>query len=428
MPASRRPSGLLDGPGISAPEPSLTPAEVLARAEALRPLLLERQAETEQRTYYSESTHGAFLEAGFYRVLQPRHYGGYEFDVAVFYRLVMTIARGCPSSAWCFSLAAAHVLQCAALFPEAAQSALFGEDGDFRAPLRALPRGSATRENRGYMIDGTWDFCSGAPYATHFVGTTLLAPADASTDDCHAQPQQPILFVLPRAQWTMLDDWRDILGFRGSGSHSISVDQAYVDPEFVVTGVLHDVDVSDGTPGLRLHGNPMYAGRYLAFFGAELAAIIVGTARAALDEYERLLPIKLTTFPPAVPRRLDHDFQCALGVALGLVDTAEAAVVHVGEKYMEYCQRGAEHGMPFSREEDLRLHAVASHAGRLAWEAVELLARKAGSSASARDGQRMQRYLRDLVTYRSHHESTQFEAHATMLARVRLGLPMWDEV
>ncbi|MGZ4725565.1 MAG: acyl-CoA dehydrogenase family protein, partial [Ilumatobacteraceae bacterium] len=127
-----------------------------------------------------------------------------------------------------------------------------------------------------------------------------------------------------------------------------------------------------------------------------------------------------------VSRHLHRDWQLPLGVALGLIDTAEAAVLYVGERYMEYSRRGAEGGEPFTREEDLRLHAVASHAGRLAWDAMDLLMRKAGSNSAARDGQRLQRYLRDMVTYRSHHESTQFEAHATMLGRVRFGLPMWE--
>jgi 3-hydroxy-9,10-secoandrosta-1,3,5(10)-triene-9,17-dione monooxygenase len=406
---------------ISPPEPRLTPSEVVGRAEAMRPMLLEQQAETEERTYYSQETHQAFLDAGFYRLLQPRRYGGYEFDVPTYYRVVMAVSRGCPSTGWCLALASAHVLQVAALFSVQAQTEAFGDDGDFRAPLRALPHGSARQVAGGYLIDGTWDYCSGAPYATHFVGVTLLEPEGAQ-----AAPQ-PVVFMLPRRQWRMLDDWGDIIGFRGSGSHSIAVDQQLAGPDLVVPVLLHDIDVSEGTPGLRLHGNPMYAGRYLAFFGAELASIIVGTARAALDEYERLARLKRTTFPPAVPRYLHPDFQRPLGVALGLIDTAEAAVLHVGERYMEYCRRGAQGGEPFSREEDLRLHAVASHAGRLAWEAVDLLGRKAGSSASARDGQRMQRYLRDLATYRSHHESTQFEAHATMLGRVRFGLSMWED-
>ena len=37
--------------------------ELVARAAALRPLLLEQAAETEQRAYYSEEIHRAFLDA-----------------------------------------------------------------------------------------------------------------------------------------------------------------------------------------------------------------------------------------------------------------------------------------------------------------------------------------------------------------------------
>ncbi|MGZ4791212.1 MAG: acyl-CoA dehydrogenase family protein [Ilumatobacteraceae bacterium] len=404
---------------ITVPEPYLTPEDLLARADAMRPQLLEEQMKTEQRTYYSEEVHHQFLDAGFYRVLQPRRFGGYEFDVPTFYKLAMTIARGCPSTAWCLTLASAHVLQFSSLFSEETQIAVFGDDGDFRAPLRALPRGTGTRANEGWEIDGTWDFCSGAPYATHFMGTTI--------DTSSAGPvPQLLLFILPRSQWTMLNDWGDLMGFRGSGSHSITVDHVHAAGGYVLPAMMHDVDVSAGTPGLRLHNNSMYAGRYLGFFGAELGSIIVGTARAALDEYERLCRTKMTTFPPVVSRHLHRDWQLPLGVALGLIDTAEAAVLYVGERYMEYSRRGAEGGEPFTREEDLRLHAVASHAGRLAWDAMDLLMRKAGSNSAARDGQRLQRYLRDMVTYRSHHESTQFEAHATMLGRVRFGLPMWE--
>jgi 3-hydroxy-9,10-secoandrosta-1,3,5(10)-triene-9,17-dione monooxygenase len=406
--------------GLPVPEPELTPEKMLARADALRPRLLELQAETEERTYYSQEMHAAFRDAGFYRALQPRRYGGYEFDVPTFYKLGMTVARGCPSTAWCLTLASAHVLQLASLFPEETQTEVFGDDGEFRCPLRALPRGTATKKGSGWEIDGTWDFCSGAPYATHFIGTTIISPVDPA-----AGPEL-LLFLLPRKQWTMLDDWGDLIGFRGSGSQSIAVDHAQAGRGYVTPGRLHDVDVSNGTPGLHLHGNPMYAGRYLGFFGAELASLIVGTAKAVADEYERLTPTKMTTFPPIIPRHLHRDFQLPLGVALGMIDTAEAAVLYVGERYMEYCRRGAQGGAPFSREEDLRLHAVASHAGRLAWDAVDLLARKAGSTAATKKGQRIQRYLRDLLTYRSHHESTQFEAHATMLGRVRFGLPMWE--
>lgn len=407
---------------LPVPEPDLTPGEMIARAEAMIPHLRERQAETEERTYYSEETHKAFRDAGFYRAMQPRRYGGYEFDLPTFYKVAMTLARGCPSTGWCFTLSAAHVVHLASLYPKEVQDAAFGADGEFRAPLRALPKGSATRNADGWTIDGTWDFCSGAPYATHFIGTTIVAPFDPKS----GKLPELVLFILPREQWTMLNDWGDLIGFKGSGSHSIAVKQQQASSAAVLPARLHDVDLTNGSVGLRVHGNPMYAGRYLGFFGGELASIIIGMARAAIDEYERITPTKTTTFPPIVPRHLSRDFQLPLGIALGMVDTAEAAVLRVGQLYMEYCRRGAEGGPPFSREEDLRLHAMVSHAGRLAVEAINLIARKAGSTTATKNGQRLQRYLRDLLTYHSHHESTQFEAHATMLGRVRFGLEMWE--
>ena len=46
------------------PEPGLTPADVIARAEAIAPTLISRQAETEERTFYGLDTHEQFRKAG----------------------------------------------------------------------------------------------------------------------------------------------------------------------------------------------------------------------------------------------------------------------------------------------------------------------------------------------------------------------------
>src|SRR4029077_16506618 len=80
--------------------PGVTSDEFVARADALRPQLLEEQAETESRGYYSEGLHQAFKDAGFYRTLVPHRYGGLEFDVQTYFRVIASIARGCPSSGW----------------------------------------------------------------------------------------------------------------------------------------------------------------------------------------------------------------------------------------------------------------------------------------------------------------------------------------
>ena len=189
---------------IAAPEPGLTERDIVERAVHLRPVLLERQPETERLTHYPKDTHDDFLRAGFYRILQPRRYGGYEFALPVFYRVVTEIARGCPSTGWALSLTAAHVLQVATLFEERAQDEIFGADGDFRAASTVAPIGIARPDGDGHVVlDGTWPYSSGAPYSTQYVGQTLSAGDP---------PGPPLLFVAPR----------------GSGSNTVRMEQARI--------------------------------------------------------------------------------------------------------------------------------------------------------------------------------------------------------
>jgi 3-hydroxy-9,10-secoandrosta-1,3,5(10)-triene-9,17-dione monooxygenase len=397
---------------IPVPEPELSPEEMIERARALRPWLREEQAETEERGRYSDEIHAEFVKAGFYRCLQPRRYGGYEFDVGTYTRLVQELSTGCPSSGWGLCLAAGHALMLGSYFSEEAQSEAFGPDGDFRAASVGAPSGTASPVDGGWQINGTWAYCSGAPFSNYFMPTVLV------TKD--GQEPRAGIGLIPESQWTMLDDWGAILGMRGSGSNSIAVEETVVPPQFVAEVDMLDVDVSDGTPGSRLHGNSMYAGRCMLYFHAEIVSIMIGAARAALDEYEEIIRTRTTLFPPIVPRYTHHDFQRALGLGMGMVRAAEAVVANSAEKYMQLCRRGFEGGEPYSLEEDLLMFAGLEHAGRLVWEAVETLFRTAGSTA-AKDGQRMQRYYRDLGIYRG-HLSAQYEAIAERLGRVHLGL------
>src|SRR5262249_28016873 len=57
---------------IAPPDPHLPPEELIARAVALRPKLIERQAETEELARSREETPREFLDAGFYRLYIPR--------------------------------------------------------------------------------------------------------------------------------------------------------------------------------------------------------------------------------------------------------------------------------------------------------------------------------------------------------------------
>ena len=98
----------------TAPEPELTPAQMIARAIALRDDARRRAGgDRAARRYYSEEMHRAFLDAGFYHLYVPRRYGGYEFDVPTYMRVVQEIARGCVSTGWCLGLTMNHALRSA---------------------------------------------------------------------------------------------------------------------------------------------------------------------------------------------------------------------------------------------------------------------------------------------------------------------------
>jgi 3-hydroxy-9,10-secoandrosta-1,3,5(10)-triene-9,17-dione monooxygenase len=394
----------------------LRPSEIVERAIALRPLLVEQAAETERKRYYSEEVHEAFDEAGFYRALIPRRYGGLELDMTTWLRLITELAHGDIQAAWCLTLGAGHSLQVASFFEEPAQVEIFG-DGDFRAASVAAPAGKAVPVDGGWEITGAWPYSSGAPYSTHYLGQTLIPSDDPAT------PPRMLLFVAERSQWEMLEDWGDLLGLRGSGSHTVRLDRGFVPAHWALPdAMLVEMDVSGGTPGSRLHGNPMYAGRTVSVFQLELAALMIGAARGALDEYEQIIRAKRTQRPPTVIRMEDPDYQRWFGTAIGRLATAEAAVLNGGDQWTELCRRNVEEGAGFARSDDLVLNFVARDGMRMAWDAMqEHIMRTAGSSA-LRDGERFQRIYRDMTMGHGHFASILGDSVARQIAQHRLGI------
>ncbi|GAA2409569.1 flavin-dependent monooxygenase [Streptomyces glaucosporus] len=373
------------------PEPGLTPDEVVARAEAIAHDLVGRQAETEQRGFYAEDTHERFRRAGFYRILVPRRYGGYEFGVETFMRVVVALARGCPSTGWMYCLGAAHAHAVATLFGERAQAEIFA-GGDFVCPATVAPSGTGVRApDGGWTVSGTWRYCSGSPYATHFMGHALVDDGDGEG--------RPLLFVAPRSEFTRLDDWGGQLGLRGSGSHGVRIENGRIPAHFALDTHLSQVNVTGGTPGRALHGNPMYGGGPLSFMILEDAALAVGMAKGALDAYEELMRSRRTLFPPVVTRTEDPDFQYWYGEAAGLVHSAEASLLGAVRQWEEISARGPEHVTP---ERELRIASVCREAVRMSWRAVERYLFPTAGSSAIRHGERMERVWRDMSMQQSH--------------------------
>ena len=379
----------------------LSASELIARAQSIAATLVGRQAETEQRTYYAEDTHAAFADAGLYRLLVPKRYGGHEIGVDSYFRIVMSIARGCPSTGWCFTLGTSHALTVASYFSKQAQDELFAQS-DFICPTTFKPEGFASRDaDGGWIVNGDFHFCSGAPYATHYMGHAIPRDCELSA---------PMLFIAPRSSWTRLDDWGNQIGLKGSGSHSIRFNGGKVPRHFALPDTtLATLDRRGGTIGSRLHGNPMYAGAVTSYFLLEIAALGVGIAQGALDAYAALMRSKSTPLPPFRPRKDDADYQRWFGTALGKIATAEAAVINAAQQYTAFAAADT-----FTQYNDLRLVTIAREATRLCWDAVqESLVRTAGST-SMRAGETIERIFRDMSTLHAHNGVVSFAELATV--------------
>jgi 3-hydroxy-9,10-secoandrosta-1,3,5(10)-triene-9,17-dione monooxygenase len=400
---------------VPVPEPDLSPQEIIARARALIPRIREQQDEAERLGHHTDDLDREFVKAGFYRMLQPRRFGGYEFDMPTFWKAMLAVSTGDPGTGWGLTLGTHHALVVGAYWPLDGQREIFGPAGEFRCPARAAPQGTAEPAEGGYVVTGTWDYASGIAHATHFMGNALVPPGYG-----RAEPLN-IVVVIPRDQVTVLDDWGDgvTLGMNSSGSNGVRVDGVFV-PERR-TSVSTWTRRTDPAPGMTLHGNPLYCGRIYAVYHVGLVIPMIGAARAALEEYEHIIRTKTTIFAPQVPRYTHPDFQRAYGHAVALTDSAEAIILRIGEQYMELARSWADGGEPFTREMDVRLYAMTQQAGQLAVRAVtELFA--AASSSAAKRGQRMQRYYRDISMYHG-HISAQYLGTAGELARVHFGLP-----
>lgn len=405
---------------LPVPEPDLTPAEMIGRARALRERLREEQAATEARTYHSAELHEEFVRAGFYRILQPRRFGGYEFSLPTFFQTMIELARGCPSTGWCVTLGSAHVFNVAGVFDIETQASVFGDTGHFVAPCRGVPMGTATATPNGWLVNGRWDYCSGSPYSTHVLNGVMITGDDDGGGDAATGGMPRIgMALVPRADYQIIEDWGDVIGMKGSGSHTTVVENAEVPHGCVVEADLTRIDLSK-LVGYEIHGNPMYAGPNTPFFLGEVASCAIGTARAALDEYQAMAREKRTMWPPFGTRANDSHFQGWFGRALMLTDSAEAIMVRVGELYHEHCAESVSGGEPFTRDKESRLGTMVSQAGAMAVEAVDVLIRSAGASA-LKDGARMQRYWRDMSTYRAHVSNSLREMGYVGSGAVHLG-------
>src|SRR5919199_913469 len=238
--------------------------ELLARAEALVPVLRERAGHTEELRRLPDETIEDLHRAGLFRILQPKRVGGSELPFRSIVELVSIIGTGDGSTAWVLANLAAHHWMLA-MFPKQAQDEVWGQSPDnLIGSALVFPRGRAHRVEGGYRVSGRWPFSSGVDPSTW----NLLG---AIAQDEEAGTAMPRIFLLPASDYTIIDTWH-VIGLAGTGSKDVAAEDVFV-PEY--RSLAMDQITGGRNPGTAINQAVLYrlpAGNPFAVCNAALSA------------------------------------------------------------------------------------------------------------------------------------------------------------
>ena len=378
--------------------------QLVKRALALVPRLAERAARNEAARGLLPETVADLHAAGLFRSLQPMRVGGAELDYVALVDLGAELARGDASVAWVVTNIASHHWMLA-MWPEAAQDLLWGDDPDILiASSFVFPAGKAERVEGGYRLSGRWPFSSGVDCCTwSMLGGIVRASGP--------QPQHRIFLVPESGYYEVLDTWH-ASGLAGTASHDVLIRETFV-PEHMSVAV---ADLKGGpAPGAAVNRGPLYRIPVFALFPHIVTGPALGNAEAALEEVSGAMGGRFSNYSGAELAQF-QTMQMRIAEAGSRVDAARlmmrAACLEAGED--------ARAGIVPDMEKKLRIRRDAAFAVNLCTEAVSILYRAAGARALyTKDS--LQRRFRDAHAVAA-HISFNFDVVGPAWGRVALGL------
>ncbi|GGN17900.1 3-hydroxy-9,10-secoandrosta-1,3,5(10)-triene-9,17-dione monooxygenase [Actinoplanes campanulatus] len=382
---------------------------VLAGVRELLPVLREHAQETEDRRALDPETVKALAETGFFRLLQPARFGGYEAHPLDFLTGVREIASACGSTGWVASVIGVHNWQLA-LFPDRAQQDVWGADTGTRMSSSYAPTGRITRVDGGFRVNGRWSFSSGCDHATWVLLGGIIPPGEDGT------PADFRTFLLPAADYTIEDVWHTV-GLRGTGSNDIVVSDAFV-PEHRTLSFNDTARCA--CPGQEQNPGPLYRIPYASIFSYAITTPIIGMATGAYRAHVDHTRDRVRASYVGVKAAEDPHSQVRVAEAASDIDSAWFALQANMRELMELATAGAKLPMPLR----LRIRRDQVRGTELSIRAVDRLFENSGGRALA-VGTPIQRFWRDAHSGRVHAINDP-ERALSMFGRGEFGLPLND--
>ena len=306
-----------------------SPQDLVARARAMIPTLRQRAARCVAGRDVPAETIAELHDAGFFRILQPRRWGGYEMHPNVFYDVQKALAEGCMSTGWMFGVVGCHPYEIA-LFHEEAQAEVWGEDTATLVSSSYQPVGRVTRVEGGFRLSGRWGFSTGSVHCQWVVLGAMVPPAGPG------EPPDMRAFLLPRADYAIDTDSWHVFGLQGTGSHDIIVDDVFV-PEHrthrAVDGFLC------ANPGQETNPGPLYTLPWAQVFMRSVSTAAFGGARAAIAAALEIAESRVSTNTGKASKN-DPFLHAAIARAHAEVTEMEQTLRLTFEDLMGHADRG----------------------------------------------------------------------------------------
>lgn len=382
---------------------------LLARARAMVPVVAERASRADSERRIPAETIEDFRKAGFFRILQPKRWGGYELHPRVFYDVQMTLAEGCASTGWVFGVMGVHNWQIALFDPRAAEDVWHHNDAVLISSSY-MPKGQVKRVAGGFQFSGRWSFSSGVDHADWVFLGAIVMPEGTT-------PGAPDFrtFLVPRADFEVIDTWH-VMGFKGTGSKDVVVKDAFV-PEYRTHSVR---DGFAGTsPGLAANPAPLYRLPFGQVFVRAVSAGSIGALQGALDAFREFGSKRVSSNDFSATAQ-DPTAQLAAADAAVAVDDMKLELFRSFDSMMATLASGK----PLDLKDRIHYRYQSALAADRCVEHVSRLFRSCGASAIFQ-GNPIGRFFADIHAARAHYANNP-DRFGRNLGGVLLGLPNAD--
>jgi 3-hydroxy-9,10-secoandrosta-1,3,5(10)-triene-9,17-dione monooxygenase len=384
---------------------TVEPAELIARARAMIPTLAERALAQTQRRGILPETIAEMQAAGFFRVLQPKRWGGYEMELGTFYDIEIALSEGDMSTGWTYGVFGA-VTWLLGLIDDRLAQEVWGRDPSVLGCSSTMPAGKATAVDGGFQLSGHWRYASGCEHCEWALLGGMVHAENAAPDWR--------FFVVPRRDYKTIDNWQ-VAGLQGTGSIDVMLDDVFV-PDYR-TQRLQDNFLLKGA-GQAVNTSSLYRVPFGQIFARGVSTAGLGALQAMLTA---VLDYSQDRVTRAGGRATESPFvQLLCAETAATIDEMRTTLHRNFRTLHDYARRGETPPLELRLQYKFQSSAVIERSTLLAARIF-----KATGAAGLADELPFGRILADLMAARQ-HISNQYEYYGTNWGATMFGLENKD--